>query len=219
MGFWDRPRDVWLRRALFQVHLWCGLILGLSFVVVCLTGTIVVYKKELERLAIPDLVHVQATGPRGSFAEMVRLVKERYPDQRLVNAYLYQEPGVSWSFRLQGPEGRVQVYVNPYTLRILGDDGYQDKFLQWVYDLHTDLLLGPTGLLLNGWGAFLLVVMCLSGIVVWWPGRHLWKRGFQYASAARWKGKTYDIHRLTGVASLALLIFIAVTGAYWSFTP
>ena len=104
MGFWDRPRDVWFRRALFQVHLWCGLILGLYFVVVCLTGTIVVYKKELERLAIPELVHVQATGPRGSFAEMVRLVKERYPDQRLVNAYLYQEPGVSWSFRIQGTE-------------------------------------------------------------------------------------------------------------------
>ena len=69
------------------MHLWCRLILGLHLVVVCLTGTIVVYKKELERLAIPELVHVQATGPRGSFAEMVRLVKERYPDQRLVNAY------------------------------------------------------------------------------------------------------------------------------------
>ena len=74
-------------------------------------------------------------------------------------------------------------------------------------------------MLLNGWGAYLLVVMCLCGIVVWWPGRHLWERGFQYASAARWKGKTYDIHRLTGIASLALLIFVAVTGAYWSFTP
>jgi hypothetical protein len=28
LGFWDRPSDVSLRRALFQVHLWCGLIMG-----------------------------------------------------------------------------------------------------------------------------------------------------------------------------------------------
>ena len=131
MGFWDRPRDVWFRRVLFQVHLWCGLILGLYFVVVCLTGTIVVYKKELERLAIPELVHVQATGPRGSFAEMVRLVKERYPDQRLVNAYLYQEPGVSWSYRLQGTDGRVQVYVDPSGDIRHGSCGCSSASLRW----------------------------------------------------------------------------------------
>ncbi|NOT27925.1 MAG: PepSY domain-containing protein [Acidobacteria bacterium] len=219
MSFWDRPRDAWLRRVFFQVHLWCGLTLGLYFVLVCVTGTVVVYKKELERLAIPELVHVEPTGSRGSFAGMVRLVTDAYPGQRLVNAYLYQERGVSWSFRLQGSRGRVQVYVDPYRMRILGQDTYENKFLQWVYDLHTDLLMGPQGLWLNGWGAWLLVAMCMTGIVVWWPGSHLWRRGFQYASRAGWKGKTYDIHRLTGVASLALLILIAVTGAYYAFTP
>jgi uncharacterized iron-regulated membrane protein len=51
---------------LFQVHLWSGLTLGLYFVFVCLTGSIIVYKKELERLQIPNLVHVQAVGRMGS---------------------------------------------------------------------------------------------------------------------------------------------------------
>src|SRR5262245_56223207 len=100
-SFLERPRQRWWRRALFQVHLWSGLILGLYFVTVCLTGSIVVYKKEIERLQIPDLIHVEATGARGSFQQMVDLVKAAYPGHRLQNAYLYQEPGVSWSFRLQ----------------------------------------------------------------------------------------------------------------------
>ena len=204
---------------MFQLHLWCGLVLGLYFVTVCLTGSIVVYKKELERIRIPGLVYVEAAGERGSFQEMARRVQERYPGYRLQNAYLYQDPGVSWSFRLQGPEGRVQVYVDPYTLRILGDDTYQGRFLQWAYDLHTDLLMGASGTRLNGWGAFLLTFMCLTGIVVWWPGRRAWRKGFEYLNTARWKRKNYDVHKLTGIASFALLILIALTGAYWAFTP
>ena len=29
MGFWREPQRTWLRRALFQVHLWSGLAVGL----------------------------------------------------------------------------------------------------------------------------------------------------------------------------------------------
>ena len=204
---------------MFQVHLWCGLTLGLYFVTVCLTGSLVVYKKELERLQIPGLIHVRAEGQRGSFQEMVRLVQERYPGYRLQNAYLYQEPGVSWSFRLQGKEGRVQVYVDPYAMRLLGEDAYRHKFLQWVYDLHTDLLMGNSGTKLNGWGALLLTLMCLTGLVVWWPGRRAWRKGFEYLGTGSWKRRNYDIHKLTGVGTFALLLLIALTGAYWAFTP
>ena len=217
MSFLRQPRAVWWRKALFQFHLWCGLILGFYFVVVCLTGSIVVYKKELERLQIPHLVKVEPSGERGSFAAMVDLVQRTYPGYQLQNAFLYEEPGVSWSFRLQGKEGRVQVYVDPYRIRLLGHDTYHDKFLQWVYDLHTDLLLGKTGSLLNGWGAFLLVAMCLSGIVVWWPGLRSWRKGLEWARAARWKRQNYDLHKLSGLASFALLALLAITGAYWSF--
>jgi uncharacterized iron-regulated membrane protein len=201
------------------VHFWCGLILGLYFVTVCLTGSLVVYKKELERQQIPELVHVEPNGDRGSFQEMVRLVRERYQGYRLQNAYLYQEPGISWSFRLQGKEGRVQTYVDPYTLRILGEDTYHNKFLQWVYDLHTDLLMGNRGTWINGWGALLLTLVCLSGLVVWWPGRRAWRKGFEYLNTASWKRKNYDVHKLTGITTFSVLILIALTGAYWAFTP
>jgi uncharacterized iron-regulated membrane protein len=49
MGFWNRPREVWWRRALFLVHFWCGLTLGLYFVTVCLTGSIIVHHRESDK--------------------------------------------------------------------------------------------------------------------------------------------------------------------------
>src|SRR4051812_1881955 len=51
MSFWSdwvrQPQRVWLRRALFQIHLWCGLAIGLYIVVLSVTGSALVYRREL----------------------------------------------------------------------------------------------------------------------------------------------------------------------------
>jgi uncharacterized iron-regulated membrane protein len=44
-----QPQRVWLRRALFQIHLWTGLALGLYVVMLSITGSALVYRAELDR--------------------------------------------------------------------------------------------------------------------------------------------------------------------------
>ena len=44
-----QPQRVWLRRALFQVHLWTGICLGLYVLMISLTGSVLVYRNELFR--------------------------------------------------------------------------------------------------------------------------------------------------------------------------
>jgi uncharacterized iron-regulated membrane protein len=218
MGFLAEPRKVIWRNALFQIHLWLGVGLGLYFVLIALTGSIIVYKKEMERAMIPHLVRVSPLDKRVSFQSMVDTVKAAYPKASLQNVYLYWQPGDTWSFRMQSKtEGRIQVYVDPYRGTIVGEDRYRDKFLQWVYDLHINLLMGDFGELLNGWGGFALALMSLSGIVIWWPGRRFWRTGFIYETRARWKRQNYDLHKLSGLVSAAFLFLLAITGAYWSF--
>ncbi|MFN9432353.1 MAG: PepSY-associated TM helix domain-containing protein [Acidobacteriota bacterium] len=218
MSFWSAPRKVLWRKALFQIHLWLGVLLGLYFVVVALTGSIIVYKKEIERSQIPHLTRVEPLAQRQSFSEIVAKVKAAYPHATLSNVYLYWQAGDTFSFRMQSKsEGRIQVYVDPYRNRILGEDRYQDKFLQWAYDLHVNLLLGDLGEYLNGWGGFGLALVSVSGLVIWWPGRRWWRQGFRYESRARWKRQNYDLHKLTGFVSSFTLVLLALTGAYWSF--
>src|SRR5688572_24542481 len=54
MGTWNQwirqPQRVWLRRAIFQIHLWTGLAIGLYIVVLSLTGSVLVYRAELSRV-------------------------------------------------------------------------------------------------------------------------------------------------------------------------
>ena len=42
-----QPQKVWLRRALFQVHLWSGIALGLYVLMISVTGSVLVYRNEL----------------------------------------------------------------------------------------------------------------------------------------------------------------------------
>jgi uncharacterized iron-regulated membrane protein len=57
MTVWQRwlrqPQRVWLRKALFQVHLWSGIGVGLYILMISLTGSLLVYRNELYRAATP----------------------------------------------------------------------------------------------------------------------------------------------------------------------
>ena len=62
--FFHQPQRVWLRRAIFQVHLWTGVALGLYVVVLSLTGSALVYRAELDRFfATPRAVLDEAATP------------------------------------------------------------------------------------------------------------------------------------------------------------
>jgi uncharacterized iron-regulated membrane protein len=92
---------------------------------------------------------------------------------------IHAEPDLAWSFDLNcKPQGRVVVYVDKYRGNITGEDHFQGKWKQWLYDLHVRLLSGVTGETVNGVGALLLIVLAATGLVVWWPGIKYWRSGF-----------------------------------------
>ena len=53
MGFYRQPQKVWIRRAMFQIHLWTGIGVGVYITVVCLTGSVLVFRRELTRAPQP----------------------------------------------------------------------------------------------------------------------------------------------------------------------
>ncbi len=70
---------------------------------------------------------------------------------------------------------------------------------------------------MNGVGAILLVILASTGLVVWWPSTRHWISALRFESRARWRRKNYDLHRLVGFLASLLLMFVAVTGAYFAF--
>ena len=218
--FWHRPRLLSLRKITFYVHLVLGLSIGLLASVVCLTGSLIVYKPEIESLMLGPVSHVipptdHRTVPLQPAYEAV---KKLHPGCKITQAYLHAESDLAWSFDLNcKPRGRVVVYIDKYRGNIMGEDHFQGKWTQWLYDLHVRLLSGETGETINGIGALLLVLLASTGLVVWWPGIRQWRSALRFESRARWRRKNYDLHRLIGFFASLLLMFVAVTGAYFAF--
>ena len=84
MSYWQqwlkRPRTVWLRKALFQIHLWSGLGVGLYLVVISVTGSVLVFRSELRQTFMPQPVFVAAEGERLDEDGMIAAAERAWPD-------------------------------------------------------------------------------------------------------------------------------------------
>lgn len=218
--FWQQPRLLSLRKAAFYVHMVLGLSIGLLARITCLTGSLIIYKPEIESLLLGSVSHLVPPADRRTVSPQSAYdaVKRKEPGCKIVHAHLHAEPDLAWSFDLNcKPRGRVVAYVDKHRGNITGEDHFQGKWTQWIYDLHVRLLSGATGETINGIGALLLVILASTGLVVWWPGVKQWRSAVRLEPRARWRRKNYDLHRLTGFLASLLLMFVAVTGAYFAF--
>ena len=85
-GFVRRPQRVWLRRLNFQIHLWIGLILTVYLIVIGLTGSILVFREELEGLAgLHPQRGVPTSGPYADPVEVIANLRAAFPQARVIS--------------------------------------------------------------------------------------------------------------------------------------
>jgi uncharacterized iron-regulated membrane protein len=82
--------------------------------------------------------------------------------------------------------------------------------MDWVVALHESLLAGSPGRFVNAFGAFLLVLLTLTGAAIWWPGRTHWRRSLKIEWRASFPRMSWDAHSALG---LWFLPFVGVWGA------
>lgn len=113
---------------------------------------------------------------------------------------------------------RRQLLFDPYTGAYLGHAlpaGW--RLTTWLLDLHDNLLAGGTGRAVNGVGAVLLVLLSLTGAVVWWPGLSSWRRGLLVDMRANWRRFNWSLHSALGVWTVLFLFMWGATGIYLAY--
>ena len=222
MTLWSRwtrsPQQLWLRRAVFQIHLWCGIGLGLYIFVICLTGSVLVYRNELYTAFSPQPVVVDAAGESMTVDELTSIALRAYPgwEVRDVRPGETATHAVEVSLRRDGATRRR--LFDPFTGEDLGDPlprGY--RATAWLLDLHDNLLAGPTGRRVNGIGALVLMMLSITGAIIWWPGTTRWRRSLVVETQADWKLTNWSLHSAFGFWCWPFIFMWAVTGAYLSF--
>lgn len=199
---------------ILKLHLYVGVALGLVISLICITGSAIVYKPELEKLSIKSLTTVSPQNEQVSLQLLLDNVLEVYPDFKVNNLVLYGDETSAYNFRgsLSGKKGRVQIYVDQHTGKVLGADYYSSKLMQWLYDFHVYLLMGKTGLKIVAILGFALIFIAITGLFLL-PTKNLFK--WQRKSSS--KVKNFRIHILVGLFSFVFLLIISLTGSYYGF--
>tara|TARA_B100001123_G_scaffold177300_1_gene203299 strand:+ start:3100 stop:3984 length:885 start_codon:yes stop_codon:yes gene_type:complete len=217
-SWWRQPQQMWLRRALFQVHLWSGLAVGLYVVVISLTGSILVYRSELRQYFNPQPLPVAVAGARLSGEELVAATEALFPDVPVEVWTEPDEPGLAVTMSV-GPSGeRSQLFFDPYTGEYLGHAlPWGWRLTTWLLDLHDNLLAGDTGRSVNGVGAILLLLLGVTGAVIWWPGVKTWSNGLVVDWRSNWRRLNWSLHSALGFWTLFFIVMWGFTGIYLAF--
>jgi uncharacterized iron-regulated membrane protein len=215
--FVRRPQGLWLRKAIFQVHLWTGIAMGLYVVAVSVSGSALFFRSALNE-ATPGRKVVAGSGPLLTKAELIEAAKRAYPDYTPGNVSAGTTPGREVEITLdRGTKRKVRVF-DPYTGRDLGEAvPYSLQLMSWMLNLHVNLLGGPTGRIVNGVCAILLTMLSLTGAVIWWPGIRNWRRSLTINLRANWKRINWDLHSAVGFWSFAFFFMWSFTGIYLVF--
>ncbi|MGI4884903.1 MAG: PepSY-associated TM helix domain-containing protein [Janthinobacterium lividum] len=90
-----------------RIHLYLGLASGLFLVVVCLTGSLLVFEQELEHLWHPARYFVApAGGPRLSLAQLAAAVRAAKPKANVSSFKIYADPARTVEVNLAGSGGK-----------------------------------------------------------------------------------------------------------------
>jgi uncharacterized iron-regulated membrane protein len=219
MGFWAQPQKTWLRRALFQVHLWAGIAIGLYIVLISVTGSAVVFRRDLLFAKLGNVPAADATAnKRMTEPELRAVVSQKYPGWDIKKVMMAGRRLTPAEVTLTLGDDTIEERFNPYTGADMGElHPLSVTVMEWLVDLHDNLLKGDTGRRINAVGGGLLALLCLTGVVIWWRGKSAWAQGFFFNPWHGWKRINFDLHSAMGFWSLAILLLWGVTGIYFAF--
>lgn len=218
-----QPQKIWLRRALFQIHLWSGIAAGLYILMISITGSVLVYWNELYRAVTPAPIVSHGSGPRLTDAQIAAAAKRAYPGYRVMRINRPPNPDQAASIILQRGNREKHRFFDVRTGADLGDSVTTGmRVVGFILDLHDNLLAGERGRSVNGAGACVALALAISGLVIWWPGSMTWRRSLTLPRGSGftrggWKGLTWHLHSAIGIWTFAFVFIFGLSGLYLCF--
>ncbi|WP_038172236.1 PepSY-associated TM helix domain-containing protein [Verrucomicrobium sp. BvORR106] len=208
-----------MKRFLFNLHSWMGLIAALGLIVIGLTGSILVFNEEIDRNISPAEVIVSPT-PAGrlSYDTLLSGVRKAVPGYVVTGWSVADSPTKADQFYVvkEGTSEWRFVRVDPYTGEVRGTPTESSKTLTgWLLELHYTLFADHAGLIIAGLFATLLFFLGITGV---WLYRGFWKTLFLLRWGRSARIFFSDTHKMVGITSVVFNLILGFTGAWWNFS-
>lgn len=218
-----------MRKKLFKLHSYFALIALVPVIIVSLTGSILVFKTEIDQSLMPGVAaleyhKVSDKGfSRQNINNLLKNIESSFPEY-IVGAWEIFDDGKEADrvyLIKKGTDDWHKIYFDPYDNRVLSEPALLNSYLtDWLLELHYTFLLNGIGGEDSQWGtliglitALFLTFLGVSGLVL---HRKFW---LQLLTLRINKSKRVvygDLHRLVGAWSSPIILILGVTGIYFN---
>jgi uncharacterized iron-regulated membrane protein len=228
-----------VRRLFVWLHRWTGLTTAAFLVVTALTGSLLAFNSELERLISPQLYGTSRPSvvplDLATLAERAELLVHEAavshigyaePDQVLVTVRPRNDPSTGAPYSL----GFDQLFLDPWTGEELGRRMRGDisqgliNLMPFIYKLHWTLALDMPGMWVLGIVALVWTLDCFVGAYLtmpvssagFWPR---WQPAWLVKHRAGFFRLNFDLHRAGGLWLWTLLFVFAWSSVMFNLRP
>ena len=220
-------RKIWL-----TVHLYLGLFAGAVFVLIGLTGSVLVFEHSLDAVLNPKLMTVaDEHKPLLPLDEIVKAGLHALPANGKAGAIGFpRRSGLAYElwFNLPSPNTdhleNHQLFINPYTAKVTGqrlkvdfERGWRGPLMDVILRLHYSLALGHLGMNTVGFIGLGLLFSVLTGLILWCPRSGNYLKALTIKNNASAERLNFDLHKTGGFYSTIFLLFLILSGVYLIF--
>jgi uncharacterized iron-regulated membrane protein len=206
-------------RTVWRWHFYAGLFVIPFMVILAITGSIYLFKPQLDAVMYRDLMFVQPTAIMLPYTQQLEAAQQAYPDATVTKFTPNVAANRSTEVALTtADEQNLMVFVNPYTGQVLGDRDEDRNLQAQVIKLHGELMIGKIGDYLVELAACWGLVLLITGLYLWIPRRgfsifgtlipRLWSKSRRIF----WR----DLHAVPGFYGTLLIGFLILTGLPWT---
>jgi uncharacterized iron-regulated membrane protein len=209
------------KRILQTIHLWMGLIMALPIILIGISGSGLLLQREILAYQVPAAT---PDGPQASLAQIIAAAQTTAPENataRNIVMPVYASSPVTVTFDTSGRPPRSLVHVDPVSLEILGAENNltnRGPILDWLISAHAFLLMPAwIGFPIVGWMSVAMTFMAVSGLILWWPRKGMWRHAFWIRKGAQGLRFHVEFHHVVGFWGSAVLFVMGLSGIYLVF--
>lgn len=211
-----------IRKIILKLHLILGLSTGLVVFIVAITGCLWVFQDEIQSLSSDYKKVVPMTTDVITASEAKSIAEKELPGVHIHGTLFGQaDEAVEVIFYQSEPKVYKSLFLNPYTGDAIKLVDHESGFFTFILDGHMHLWLPKNiGSPIVSWSILLFMVICISGIYLWWPKKKKNRKQrftFDWNEKTKWKRKNFDLHSVVGFYVSIFAVVLAFTGSVMAF--
>jgi uncharacterized iron-regulated membrane protein len=151
------------------VHRWLALIAGIFLILQGLTGTLVVFRQELNRVIHPAAMKAAPASIQPLLSNVIRAAKAAVPGEIVSRVDYPRAQDDVYIVRLDGNGEAIATVDQRGIVMRAGSIWFWP--VEAAYLIHQSLMSGASGQVAIGFVGMALAFLALSGLLYWWPVR------------------------------------------------